>query len=371
VLLLVPFLISLVLYLLRLGMSVVRVPVFVVGSVARALFHVVDWFVNGLRNGYTAILKGLLRVPYVVLIGAGVLVLSIVPLIGSGRIGFSFSPALDSGQVGITLELPDGTDLNTTNEVAGRIEEFLQQQPEVDATLLNVGINESDIGNIAAAQRAEFTLELVPKQERSRRDSELAFDWVKDVQLLVSDRPEAKITGAAIQDAGPPEAADYSTVLASNDITLLREKDRIARTALEAVPYLGNVGSNFDSIVSERVFQVDTSKLDGTGLSVSDVYNILRAYNVGIDAGNLRDQGNEYPIVVKMNPESIRDQQTLLSLPIFAPALGVWVSLVILKSSKHQVQFSELVRAMLQRLMLMFCQAHLLYRKDVTCSVRY
>ena len=90
---------------------------------------------------------------------------------------------------------------------------------------------------------------------------------------------------------------------------------------------LRNVSSSLEGTVSERVFVIDATALSGTGLTPREIASTLRAYNVGIRAANMRDGGQEVPIVVKVDPSFVRDEQTLLSLPIFAPALQGFIPL--------------------------------------------
>ena len=235
--------------------------------------------------------------------------------------GFTFSPESDSGLVGITLRLPTGTAISTTNELSGRIEDLLAGREEITALQVTVGVNQTDVGNTSASERAEFTLELTPGLERSKTNSELARDYEAEIKTLLANYPEASVSAKALAGGGPPPVSDYSVTLSSNDLALLRERDVLARLTLEDSPYLSNVTSPFDTTVSERVFKIDPTRLSGTGLTVLDVYSTLRAYNVGLEAASMSDGGEEVPIQVRINPTNLRDEQSLLSLTIFSQVL--------------------------------------------------
>lgn len=84
-------------------------------------------------------------------------------------------------------------------------------------------------------------------------------------------------------------------------------------------PKLRNVESSLAASLSERVFVIDNARLTGTGLIPAAIYQTLRTYNTGSSAGALRTGGDEYDIVVWANPLDIEDEQTLLSLAIYAP----------------------------------------------------
>src|SRR5690625_5804788 len=82
------------------------------------------------------------------------------------------------------------------------------------------------------------------------------------------------------------------------------------------------VDSDLPELVTERVFRTDPVQMDGTGLTNADVYQTLRLYHVGLQAGTLRPGGaGEQPIVVKADPPRLPDELALANLPTSAPAL--------------------------------------------------
>lgn len=323
-LLLIPLAAILLIFALALIFALIRFSSrlisFTVGAILRPPFLAMDAFINWLREAYGRALNRALTHANWVLGGALLLFLSVF-FIGP-QLGFSFSPGSDSGQAEVIIEMPSGTDLATSNELASRVEDLLIGRPEINTLQVSVGVNTSDIGNISSSGRAEFFIELVSKGERDKSDVELGLQYAEEARDALLDFPEAKVTGGAVQNAGPPETSDYAITIASGDLDLLKERDTLARLALEDVDYLGGINSDLDTSISERIFQIDSNKLVGTGLTVSDVFTTLRAYNVGIEATKLRENGNEYPVQVKIGRDDLPDEQALLSLPIISPFLG-------------------------------------------------
>ena len=292
---------------------------FTLGAISLSAFKVTNSLTNALTRWYGRTLRFALNNSTLTLIVAVLLFFSIIPI--APGLGFTFAPDSDSGLVGITLRLPTGTALSTTNNLAGQVEDLLSGREEIVALQSTVGVASGDSGNTAASERAEFTLELTPGGERDKTNAELARDYERELRQLLAAYPEADISAKAEAGGGPPPVSDYSITIASSDLNLLRERDRVARLSLEDSGYLSNVTSPFDTSVSERVFKLDPTRLSGTGLSVLDVYSTLRAYNVGLEAANLSDNGEDVPIQVRINPTSLRDEQALLSLTVFSQAL--------------------------------------------------
>jgi hydrophobic/amphiphilic exporter-1 (mainly G- bacteria), HAE1 family len=150
------------------------------------------------------------------------------------------------------------------------------------------------------------------------------------VEAALAAYPEARVTVTSDDGGAVPVDTGLALTLVGGDRALLEERDRLARDVMSANPWLRDVRSSLEGSVAERVFVVSNAALAGTGLTTSEVASTLRAYNVGVRAGDLREAGEETPIIVRVNPASIADEQTLLSLPIFAPALRSYLPLGVL-----------------------------------------
>lgn len=351
--LIITMVVALVLYPLVLWLVIVVFRIF--GAISRSAFNVVNTLTNALTKGYTRALRFALNNSLLTLIIGVLIFLSIIPIVP--RIGFTFTPPSDSGLVGITLRLPTGTALSTTNELAGRIEDLLVGRKEIVALQATVGVNQSDVGSTSSSERAEFTIELTPGSERSQDNTELAAAYEKEIKALLTAYPEVSVSAKALAGGGPPPVSDYSVTLASNDLNLLRERDALARLTLEDSPYLDNVSSPFDTSVSERVFKIDPTRLSGTGLTVVDVYSTIRAYNVGLEAANMSDGGIDVPIQVRINPTSLRDEQSLLSLTIFSQVLN------------RSIPLSELGQFVIQEAPTSIARIGQIYTSTVSASV--
>jgi len=294
-----------------------RLVLFFLGAVSLTLYRVGNWFVDRVRGAYVRSLNVLLERAWVVL-GAAVLLFGSL-FYAFPRIGFNFQPPDDSGLVAVTLDLPTGTSLGRTNEVASLLERELLGNPDVDTVQVTVG--SGDILGGSSAERASYNVELVPKDEREGSTDEFIVGLERELQGVLSGYPEAELSLTNAGSGGAPGGSGYTLSLASNDLDLLRERSEAALEVLRGTPGLRNAASDLSSTTDERVFAVDPARLDGTGLTNSDVFNTLSDYNVGSEAGRLRREGEEIPIRVRADPLLLTNEQSLLSLPIQAPAL--------------------------------------------------
>ena len=297
-----------------------------VGAVLRNLHEITDAGVQRLRDRYAETLRRLLtpRASGLVLLVAVALVASlgwVVP-----RIQFNFVSPVDAGAVAITVEMPPGTPLERTDVVSATAERRAAEHPDVERVLAAVG--SGGLLGTDNAQLATITLELAPLRERSGSSFEVADELRPAIEALLREvAPEADVTVGSDDGGAVPVETGLSLTLYADDLDLLRERDERAREILRESGALRNVASSLEGSVAERVFVLDRTALAGTGLTASEVGIALRTYNVGTRAGDLDAGGEDVAIVVRADPRFVADEQTLLSLPIFAPALQSWLPL--------------------------------------------
>jgi hydrophobic/amphiphilic exporter-1 (mainly G- bacteria), HAE1 family len=296
---------------------------FLVGGVLRALHDSADAGLGRLREAYARALGWTLRRNAAVLIVAAAMVGSLFVIFP--QISFNFVSEVDAGQVAVRVDMPPGTPLDRTDAVAARLEGIARSDGDVRTVLTTVGTS-GTFGN-PNAQRATLQLELRPISQRSSSSFEVADRLRPRLRAALADVPEARLRVGSDDGGAVPVDTGIEIVLAATDRLVLEERDRRARDLLSEHPALQNVRSTLEGSVSERVLAISSVALAGTGLTTSEVASTLRAYNVGVRAGDLRVQGDEVPILVKIDPAFVRDEQTLLSLPIFAPALQSFLPL--------------------------------------------
>jgi HAE1 family hydrophobic/amphiphilic exporter-1 len=296
-----------------------RLVLYFLGAIALNVHQAGDWLMEHGRKGYVKSLAFTLGHAWLILGITGGLFASLFWVFP--KLGFTFQPPIDAGFVNISLELPPGTTLDRTNELTQLLEQYLHAEPSVTSVQTTVG-GGSLLGG-SGPELASLAIGLVPRSQRQHHTVDYTPIIERELQEVLAAWPEAKLT-AAVEDAGLSVADEgLSITLGSSDLTLLRERSEQAMILLEDNPRLRNVSSDAPQSLSERVFLVDAGSLDGTGLLTADVFQALRAYNVGSEAATARlAGGSEIPIHVRIDPVELRDEQSLASLPVHAPALG-------------------------------------------------
>lgn len=303
-----------VFFVLRYGL---RLLLYILGAIALSFYRAGTWVLDRLRDAYVASLRGVLRFPWITLLVAGLLFLSLGYVMP--KIGFNFAPPDDSGLISAAVSMPAGTTLEKTNEAVARLEHHLLEDRNVSSTQVSIGSG-STFGS-TSSEEASILLQLVPKTERQLSTDETIAQLDKTFKRLLKPYAGSEVSVANGGGGGPPGSSSFTYTLSSSNLDVLRERAAEAITILQDTKGLRNPESDLAETTSERVFVVDPAKLDGTGLNNASIFNALSLYNIGQSAGNMRDGGVEVPILVRADPLQMADEQSLLSLPIAAPAL--------------------------------------------------
>jgi HAE1 family hydrophobic/amphiphilic exporter-1 len=109
----------------------------------------------------------------------------------SGKIGTDFFPTGDQSDIGITMTLPPGTALETTNRATLELERVLATRPEIHTVYSIVGQLSTGFGGDSGANSAQVQALLVPPTQRSQSNSEIGAQ--------LRDELAATIPGAKIQ----------------------------------------------------------------------------------------------------------------------------------------------------------------------------
>ncbi|MFC6591540.1 efflux RND transporter permease subunit [Deinococcus lacus] len=300
-------------------------------SVLLALLEALTGTLHGLTNraveagarAYAASVRGLLNRPWAAMVAA-LLFLASAPL-AMRTVGFNFIPRSDSGILAVSVSLPTGTDLQTTNALVSQIEDSLLPKHEVELVQADVGsAGQTSVGG-GNSHSAELSLTLVPKEERPDVFT-LARQYGTELNALAAKVPGAEIRVSA-QDLTPAGSSDLSLALGAPTQALLLERERALLALLRQDPQVETVTSSLSVTRQERVFTPDPAKLAGSGLTAQDVAQALKTYLGGTAAGTLQDGDSRVDIVVRLDPARVSGEQSLLSQTVYSQALGANIPL--------------------------------------------
>ena len=269
------------------------------------LYTASETFLNNMDHAYSRLISRALHHRPTV-IGAGV-ALVVAAFVILPSIGFELMPATDEGEVQVTAELPVGTRIERAQDVAARLESLIPEYvKESDTLITQAGAGGGGFGG-GGTNRTQVTIRLVPKTERSRTSEEIARALNKQLAGV--------IPGAIIQTRASGGNQQMTRLLGGGGdsrISLevrgddLAEAQRLAvaaKAVMDRVPEVRNARVGRDDGRPELALQIDRPKAALLGLSVNSVANNIRTSVGGTQAAFFRQQGNEYPIIVRLREE--------------------------------------------------------------------
>ncbi len=325
------------------------------GESITALLH--GWTEAGLifiREAYVKSLGRIITGGRWVLIGAGVFLVGAAVFMVP-HIPFNFVPQSDSGNMEVHVRMPSGTATQITNAVAGRVEDFLMNQQPVETIQTTVGGGFFGGGGGGQADFANVNVQLVPVGQRPNV-YDLIGKYRGAIQGLVKDYPSARVfisAGGGFRGEG----SSFSVNLNSTNLETLTKRASEIVTALQQNKYVGDVSDDLSRTSVENDFVPNQTLLKGTGLTASTIAGVLNTYTSGTNAANVSDKGQSYPIQVQIDPKYLASEQSLLSLPIYSPAL------------KTNLQIGQLGSFVLNTTPLNISRYNRLYTDQVTMNL--
>jgi hydrophobic/amphiphilic exporter-1 (mainly G- bacteria), HAE1 family len=247
----------------------------------------------------------------------------LVPL---GLVKGEFFPKIDGDQLFISVELPPGTNIDTSKREALKIFSDLQKGSDIETVSLDLGTAQNEFGSAQGSESNNFFYSLVLKEERELSSSELA-ESLRD-KFKTYSKGEIRVSE---ESSGPPAGADVQIKLLGSDLTTLnRYADEIERF-LESQPGLTNVEKSLRPATSKITFIPDKQKLSENGLTADQVGLAMRTYASGftLTSAKFNDGTNtENDITLRFN-EGNGFVESLGSLNVPTPT-GQQVSIISL-----------------------------------------
>ena len=262
------------------------------------------WF-QRLENAYSRWLARVIHHRILVFLATGVLLVGAILL--WPLLPVELAPQTDADEISVDLEMAQGTNIAVVNEYLKELEELVREAAPMDQVEhMTIEIRPGD---------AEVELALLGADERSM-DS---FDIADRIRRGVAGRiPGAEIRVEAqsglwmlrrLFGSGGGEAVQME--LRGYDLGL---GDRVAQELkgiMERIDGVEDVRLSRREGRPEQNLIVDREKIASVGLSVGDIARLVQTNVGGARAGVFREGGEEFPIVVRLQPD---DRLTTLDL---------------------------------------------------------
>ena len=282
--------------------------------------RIVVSFLDKVDSAYANLLRWCLGHKLItILMAIAFFALSMLPVI-SGKIGTEFMPTSDNGRLSVNVELQRGTRIEETIKTARALEErFRELVPEIQRISTSAGSNdESSIGALFSSTtnyKISMTVVCNKKYERTRSIEEIG-EVLRSELARYPEIIEFQCNASGGMGGGGRSTVDVEIYGYDFDETNLFAED-VRQAIVNNVPGARNVRVSRDKDRPELKIIVDKEKAAMHGLNTATVSQYVRNRVAGFTAGFLKEDGDEYNIVVRLKEDdrnSITDIQDL-SIP--------------------------------------------------------
>lgn len=302
---------------------------------------VAEWFqtkaLTALERGYEKILAWSLKGwrPIMVILGMGVMLFLSIVMVILAQPKVLFFPDNEPRYVNAFVEMPLGTPIEETNELAYHLEEQfaaiidtmtvdgVEVKNIVNSLIVQVGKGTSDPGDPFAnggsnstPHKARVTVEFVDYKYREGVNTQVVMDAIR-ANLNWDKYPDAVVTIEKDRN-GPPAGKPINIELTGEEYAVLIEqaeeiKKLIASSDVEGVEELK---SDLETGKPEMVLNIDKSKSERMGVGISNIAQTIRTALFGSEVSKFKDGEDDYPIQLRLDPESRNDMSSLMNLDV-------------------------------------------------------
>lgn len=262
---------------------------------------------NAIEAWYANVLRWCLRHKRIaLLIAFAFFVVSILPFL-TGKIGMDFMKEQDNGRMSISAELQRGTRIEETLKTARHMEEDVYRLLGDDVIVVSTTAGSNDdagfgaLFNSTTNNKISMTIRTTKKYERERT----IFDMQEDLRRCFAEYPEL-VTFQVNQGGGMGGGSNNSLsveIYGYNFDQTTAFTNELRRRVEQNVPGARDTKISRDEDRAELKIELDKQKLALHGLNESTVALYVRNRVNGMTAGFLKEDGEEYNIVVRLREE--------------------------------------------------------------------
>jgi len=251
------------------------------------------------------------------------------------KLGFEFMPNFDDGEIRISVELPEGYNLESTASVLKEIEDIVKQEPAIEHLVTTLG-KKSDLE--IGTNMASMDVLMVEDQYREITTSEMIQRFVKKLAYV----PNAKIVVnyANTTGAGGDPIEFY---LLGQDVDKLEIYKEQIIEQIQDIPGLINfqnssrVGKPEISVIPNR------ERMSEAGITVQEMAITVRAAVEGIESTKYREEGEEYDLIVTLEDASVSSPEQIGNITLISSATGMTYRLKELADIEFTTGFTRIL----------------------------
>lgn len=255
--------------------------------------------------------------------------LSFIGVMILGKMDREVLPAVDQGQFLVNINMPVGTKLEVTADIAGLVEDVILEAEDVLNTAVSVGSSEGDgaDGGVKSlrAHQAQILVNLETERKHSSAEVLAKIEGEIGNYNLAEAELEFMLQESEFQSMGTGKP--ISVDVQGYDLDKLQEYMQAVVRIAKSIPGIYAVQNDLAKPIPETRVQVDRKKAALYGVSVRDIALTVKTAIDGAIATKYKEGGKEYDVRVQLREADRNDIERLGSLLIRSPVLDGEVAL--------------------------------------------
>ena len=255
-----------------------------------------------------------------VILGCVALFVGSVVLAGLGGIKSEFFPANDSGRIGISLQLPIGTRVEFSEELAMNLTNKWRERYGEDMETCNFTVGQAGDDNTFASLSdngshiISFNIMMVPSDERKKGLAQICDEMRADLKAI-PELAKYQVNLGGNQGGGMGGQATATFEIYGYDLDNTRKVAEEMSRKFSENPMVTQVHISRSDYQPEIVVNFDRDKLAQQNLGMATAAGYVRNIISGSQMSYFREDGEEYDIKVRYEPSariSIQDIENMV-----------------------------------------------------------
>ena len=271
------------------------------------LFRKVANMLRCVDSFYECLLDASLKHRTIILVGTLLFVL-VSGALAMAHVDKDFVPETDESSFSVNVKTPLGSSLRYTDERLQRLEQILQQQPEIESYSSGIGT-----GSRGQVNQGYINVRLKPKNQRHKSQQQL----IRELKARFENIPGVLAIPAAPSAVRGQRAEKLQFNIAGTKLADLGEVAERLKHTLTALPQIGKVDLDLQLNLPQLKLDVDRIRANQLGISTADVANAVSVYAGGFDVAKYNDSvrdGQRYDIRLKASDDEISQATDLNSI---------------------------------------------------------
>ncbi len=286
------------------------------GKVTHFLAQIFPAILNAIRFVYLKTLSFCLSIfGVIVQVAALGAMIFFVGMLAKNYLTVELSPKQDQGMMSIKLEMPVGTNIETTDSVTKIIEERIKDLPDMERYSVTVG-GESGFTTV---NQATMRVKLKKRDQGRTRSTDQVVDSLRPYLANIPDA-YISIKSTSASEMSNNSAGDVVLEVSGLQMdSIIKAADIIKAKIADEIEGVVELKSSYDAGKPEIRLIPRRQALADYGVTLSNLatYNYIAVS--GYQAGTFFENGEEYDVYVRMDKKDLQSHADVEDLPLLTP----------------------------------------------------